>query len=920
MRLPLDDTVTKPSIGSILLKLSGHLNDNDGLTVINHLIAKSELSPSYPDWAANFHTLITSFCGNLRGHPKSRRAIALQLAKVYAEITDIEQEELRAEIVGDMVTMWEQTLCEETNEDILTAAFDIMSAEIVLATMADESADQPLEKKVEWTSIAHRIRNLWFKLAVTAPPYYETDRLTLLQSPIPASTGFHTPSIVSTPSVDQPLQSPGATSLGPTSSGDGTPAAPTLEPVVNGTQEASPPRRGQAVLAVVFLIKAFNKLAFRSPQSLKVLLTDASRRQSASAASMAIDLFRNIVQLVGTDRKDLGESIPNGRPVTTTTSERLQCPKARLVILQWLLRLRADRDHRVYAVGEIETEVLPLARFVYRAQRPKAPENQTQSDRNGRDLPTGLAERRRLRAETRGASDMRTTRTLERDRERETASRDHTREPRSRGHAEVLSASASRSRSRPPGSPGISRGFVQRPQEMIWYLPDPLVVELERHAMHPSPAMTTFTSTRGEEGSFWLHVDYYVKTLLTLLENDKDWEIVSYILCHLPLQLSNKHFFCGPKTKVQIRKLVLVICNAINDDKLYSNLDVFLPYDLTAVDIQALLYHNLTVLISYHRIFDPDAGGYDQAYIPVKSNIVEVVFRGLARDEVTNKPCLEALSLAVYELPDQVAKFTAPIVEKLSRIMSNPNMAVHILELLIIIGYTPRLYSGSFREEEYKRVFGVALLYIEHHYRPEAKTLRTSDGRDSFALAQHVLNTAFFVIYMWFMAIKLEDRARYVPFITKHLLIANSRKEQLEPTTEICFDWLARYAYSNADPKSAPSFVYRSIVAPSAGAFNVSKSWDEQHQNEMDNVSSIKAWKLGNSIVTISTMKHPPGWVRIVSRRPSGLTELVCRLENWPHVSPGDFAPDLTSMPVTMLSERPVNDVGDESLDVDEVS
>ncbi len=72
-------------------------------------------------------------------------------------------------------------------------------------------------------------------------------------------------------------------------------------------------------------------------------------------------------------------------------------------------------------------------------------------------------------------------------------------------------------------------------------------------------------------------------------------------------------------------------------------------------------------------------------------------------------------------------------------------------------------------------------------------------------------------------------------------------------------------------------------------------------------------------------MKKPPGWVRIVSRRPSGLTELVCRLENWPHVSPGDFAPDLISMPVTMLADRPtVFEDGDEDsdvdLDVDEVS
>jgi hypothetical protein len=351
-------------------------------------------------------------------------------------------------------------------------------------------------------------------------------------------------------------------------------------------------------------------------------------------------------------------------------------------------------------------------------------------------------------------------------------------------------------------------------------------------------------------------------------------------------------------------------------------MDFILPSEIVPVDIQALLYHTLTVLISYHKSFDPLVGEYDQQAKSIKSDIVEVIYRGLARDEATNKPCLDALSLAVYELPEQTAKFTGPIIEKLSRIMSNPNMAVHILELLVIIGYTPKLYSGSFREEEYRRVFGVALLYIEHHYRPDASTLRTSDGRDSYALAQHVLNTAFFVIYIWFLAIKLEDRARYVSFITKQLLIANNRKEVIEPTTEVCFDWLARYAYSNADPKSAPSFLYRSVIAPGSGEYNINRSWDEQHAIEMENTASIKAWKLGNSIVTVSTTKRPPGWVRIVSRRPSGLTELICRLENWPHVSPGDYAPDLVSMPATMLADRPMfddGDDGDESLDIEEV-
>ena len=929
LRLPLETMVTKPSLAAILISLSDHLSDADAVSVIEHLDAKLELSPSVPDWAATFRTLINAFCTNARIYPKSRRLVTLQLQKVYSDITDIDGEELRAEIIENMLDMWEKTLHEESNEEILNAAFEIMSSEIVLATMAnaeaDEMSEELNERRIDWTSVAERIRRIWMKVAVTAPPYYEEDKIASLLSPTFAG-GTSTPFAGATPSAElnqhRMMHSPGP-SL-PVNAALSASSNALYEQTPNNVQAGAPnqqsplavPRQGRAVFAAMFIIKAFNKLSFRSPQSLTILLSDAGRRQSACAARMAIALFRNIVQLVGIDTDAKGKKSSSASIKSESgLGEHLQCPKARLVILQWLLRLRADRDHRLYAVGEIESEVLPLAKMVSRAEQLKPTNPAPQDDRPDRDLPSGLAQRRRNRAETKGAADIRMHRNLER---KEGVSREHTREPRGRGFEEPFSASASRSRSRPPASPQTPY-IVPRPQEMLWSLPEKLAIELEKHATRPSPAMATYTSIRGEEGRFWLHVDYYVETLANLLEHERDWEIVSYILCHLPLQLANKHFFCGPKSAIQIRKLVLIVCNAINEDKLSSGMDTLQPPELLQVDIQALLYHTLMVLISYHRLFDPSVGEYDQNAKSIKLSIVEVIVGGLARDEVTSRPCLEALSLAVYELTDQVAKFTDRIIEKLSRIMSNPHMAVHILELLIIIGYTPKLYSGSFREEDYQRVFAVAILYIEHHYRPDAKTLRTNEGRDSYALAQHVLNTAFFVIYVWFLAIKLEDRARYVSFIVKRLVTANDKREGFEPTTEVCFDWLARYAYSNADPKAAPSFLYQSIVAPGSGSFSVKRSWEEQHQIELDNTTGIKAWKLGNSIVTISTMKKPPGWVRIVSRRPSGVTEMICRLENWPHVSPGDFAPDLVSMPVTMLADRPVNYEVDESLDVDEV-
>jgi tuberous sclerosis 2 len=864
LRRPLETTTTYPPLPSILLGLASHLVDGDVVNVVTYLQETRQLAPSCPDWLSNVRKLIDCFYGPL--FPRCRRAIAAAIAELYHDISDLEV--FRLEIVEDVVSMWEKTLPDEQNEDIIKHAWDVMSRELVLSTAAQENDGE--------SPIAERIRNTWVAVARNSPCYYDS-----VYSSVTPSLANVTP--VTTPNVhlrrDYPLTPPQM------SSEPSTPATERINPLT-----AIQPRK--AILAVTLLINAFNTLAFSSPQSLTILLHNADQPQSVTSALTTLELFRSLVNLLSP---------------STPSVERVHCPKARLVILSWLLRLRADREHRIFAKADLYDEALTPARLIWRAERPKV---QTPPLA---DIQGSLAEKRRNRAQTRGNVDL-SNAAASRD------SRDGGRKE-SRGRTEHLVDTISRSRSRPPinlpRTPPLGGvPLPSRPAEMLWALPEKLAFELGLEAQRPSPAMTTYESVAVGTGSYWLPVSLYITALCEILVNDKDWEIVSYVLVHLPLQLSNKHFFCGPKAKEQVRKLIRLVSTAINEDRLAHNMDVLLPVGgITVVDVQGLLYHTLMVCISYHKIFDTSmqiegmkSPGYGIS--DLKSDILEVIVTGLAKDEVTNVPCLEALSLAVYELPAQLAKFTSTIVEKLSQIMSNPNMAVHILELLVVIGYTPKLWSNSFRQEDYRRVFGVALKYIEHHNRPDTPTLRTSDGRDSFSLAQHVLNTAYFVIYQWFSSIRISDRATHVPFITEQLLLANRHRSQLDGAAEVCFDWLARYTYANADPKPALTFLYRSIVAPSAGEFTADRSWVQQTRDEMDNTTIIKAWKLGNAIITISTMKKPKGWIRMQARRPSGMTELVCRVENWPHVTVGDVDPDFLSLPAMMLSERPVNGAG----------
>ncbi|KAG8693153.1 Tuberous sclerosis 2-like protein [Ceratobasidium sp. 394] len=194
--------------------------------------------------------------------------------------------------------------------------------------------------------------------------------------------------------------------------------------------------------------------------------------------------------------------------------------------------------------------------------------------------------------------------------------------------------------------------------------------------------------------------------------------------------------------------------------------------------------------------------------------------------------------------------------------MSNPTIAGYILELLCIIGSLPSLYA-NFTDDNYRRVFHVPLQYITLHNRPDSHA--GPAGKESYALTQHVLILAYYQIYIWFLALKLQDRPKHIPYITRHLLLANEHYDQVDEPTEVCFDWLARFTYANAEPKPRMSSLRESVLNP-AGSIG-------------DGVISSKSWVFGNSIITIKTLRHS-GWLEIECRRPSGLSTFLCKLEN----------------------------------------
>ena len=180
-------------------------------------------------------------------------------------------------------------------------------------------------------------------------------------------------------------------------------------------------------------------------------------------------------------------------------------------------------------------------------------------------------------------------------------------------------------------------------------------------------------------------------------------------------------------------------------------------------------------------------------------------------------------------------------------------------------------------------VFGVALQYLQQYNRQD------SENQISWALSQHVRIMSYYIIYVWFLSLRLSDRPRHIPFICRQLLLANEGRAAVDQSTEVCLDWLARYSYASADPRPAKSILNEIVTNPPAA---------------VETAISEKTWIVGNSVVTIRTLSRL-GWLEVVSRRASGLTKFLCRAENVPLVGPGDLNPDMLSIPASFMMERP---------------
>jgi hypothetical protein len=367
-----------------------------------------------------------------------------------------------------------------------------------------------------------------------------------------------------------------------------------------------------------------------------------------------------------------------------------------------------------------------------------------------------------------------------------------------------------------------------------------------------------------EEASV-LDVGKWLDFVVSLLSEDADWEIYTYTLVHLGAQIANETLFANAISQIQALRSLL--CEQIKSSSFQEPPG---NSSLRKTDVVACIYNILTILLSYDEHFskaDDD-------------ELVRTFVIGIGTWETTSNWCIHALNICCHELAPSITKSLESVLHKMSQIITQSRVQMHVLEFLASLSRLSELYK-NFREEEYKMIFGICFRFLQTSRDDRDKkklsnppptksgqgTLRHSAGsRDLSALSestarttvpssasidlpQYVYALAHHVISFWFLCLKLEDRPKYIKWIIKNLTYTEStgttEKEVIEEQGIVTIDMLQRTCYTDRDETTR----------------------DETFATSSDGEVSKKSWVIGTSIVTIETAGRT-GVSQITVRRP----------------------------------------------------
>ncbi|GJN75236.1 GTPase activating protein [Purpureocillium lilacinum] len=501
---------------------------------------------------------------------------------------------------------------------------------------------------------------------------------------------------------------------------------------------------------------------------------------------------------------------------------------ARLTAMKLLFRLRADWANRIFVTDDLENSFLATAMC-----RTDASYAKKQAEEAAQSL--------RLSRSDHGAQ--------------------------SRSSRGVSFGQGTAERGIPVRTPSGTKSVRQRYRQ-LWSYPDPDALPdaipklispvLVSEEVGEEPAADGDGSTSGSEElhTVALNMSAWLEAVLGILQGS-EWEVYSFVLVHLPSQLSNHAVFRNAIP--QIQELRRLICEQIRTNG-FSEAPP--ASGLRRADIAICLFHSLTMILSYHEHFPKTD----------EDEIVRTFVLGIATWERTAKYCIHALSICCHELPLSTSKSLIQMLNQMAAIITQPHVSVHILEFLASLSRLHDVYV-NFREDDYRIVFGICFRYLEYtrdkrqsnrgSHASEASTPLTPSSNPaelipsnpSDDLPQYVHALAYHVILFWFLALKIQDRARHVGWIVKKLFAdGDGTGQTADEQTLTSIDFMQRVAYADVDESAEDPYFTEDRFGPIVK----------------------KQWLVGNSIITIKQATLS-GWAQIIKRQPSGTSAYVVR-------------------------------------------
>lgn len=342
-------------------------------------------------------------------------------------------------------------------------------------------------------------------------------------------------------------------------------------------------------------------------------------------------------------------------------------------------------------------------------------------------------------------------------------------------------------------------------------------------------------SPRGENTDI-LDMGVWLDFMTKILSNGAHWDLYSYVLVHLPLQLSNPSLFSNQVKTLQILHSTIVI--QLNSGDFQEP-----PADagIKKGDVALCLYQILVMLLPYHESFSRR----------MTEDTVRTFRLGMEKWDRTGKCCIHALALCCYELPSYIEKQVVGITEMMQKRISQPELAMDILEFLGCLARIQEAY-GKADIDFYRKIFGVCIRYLQYAWDQQrnpsvenastrghsstnrqsgssADFARTVNGHDTHGISAYVYTLAYQTIIFWFLSIDVSERAQHVGWLTQELTWKDQLGvEHIEEQSLVILDMMHRTAFSNlGETKPGSRFV------------------------DPENMVKKNMWLVGMSIITI---------------------------------------------------------------------